>query len=142
MIGGGPFGFAPGEWTDDTSMAIAVARVTATGMDAAHCNRPGRGRRRVRRLVRLPPQGHRQPDPGGTVPRESDRRGNAGHRSDLPGRKGGNGSLMRTAAIGAGLSRRRPCLRAGGDAVSRLTHDDARRTGLPALVVRQSGTPC
>ena len=33
MIGGGPFGFAPGEWTDDTSMAVAIARVTATGAD-------------------------------------------------------------------------------------------------------------
>jgi len=26
MIGGGPFDFEPGEWTDDTSMSIAVAR--------------------------------------------------------------------------------------------------------------------
>lgn len=33
LIGGGPFGFAPGEWTDDTSMTIAVARVSATGAD-------------------------------------------------------------------------------------------------------------
>lgn len=31
MIGGGPFGFEPGEWTDDTSMTVAVARVTAQG---------------------------------------------------------------------------------------------------------------
>lgn len=33
MIGGGPFGFDPGEWTDDTSMAIAIAEVAATGTD-------------------------------------------------------------------------------------------------------------
>ena len=26
MAGGGSFGWAPGEWTDDTSMAIAIAR--------------------------------------------------------------------------------------------------------------------
>src|SRR3954466_5395212 len=25
MIGGGPFGFEPAEWTDDTSMALAIA---------------------------------------------------------------------------------------------------------------------
>ena len=25
MIGGGPFGLPPGEWTDDTSMALCVA---------------------------------------------------------------------------------------------------------------------
>ena len=33
MVGGGPFGWAPGEWTDDTSMAVAIAEVTATGAD-------------------------------------------------------------------------------------------------------------
>jgi len=31
MIGGGSFGWAPGEWTDDTSMAVAIAEVTARG---------------------------------------------------------------------------------------------------------------
>lgn len=33
MIGGGLGNFAPGEWTDDTSQAVAIARVTATGID-------------------------------------------------------------------------------------------------------------
>ena len=33
MIGGGLGGFAPGEWTDDTSQAVAIARVAATGVD-------------------------------------------------------------------------------------------------------------
>jgi ADP-ribosyl-[dinitrogen reductase] hydrolase len=31
MIGGGLGDFAPGEWTDDTSMAVCIAEVTATG---------------------------------------------------------------------------------------------------------------
>lgn len=31
MIGGGLGPFAPGEWTDDTSMAIAIAEIAATG---------------------------------------------------------------------------------------------------------------
>jgi ADP-ribosyl-[dinitrogen reductase] hydrolase len=31
MIGGGPFGFEPGEWTDDTQMAICIAQITAAG---------------------------------------------------------------------------------------------------------------
>ncbi len=31
MIGGGPW--EPGEWTDDTAMAIAIAEVAATGAD-------------------------------------------------------------------------------------------------------------
>jgi ADP-ribosyl-[dinitrogen reductase] hydrolase len=33
MTGGGLGGFAPGEWTDDTAQAVAIARVTATGAD-------------------------------------------------------------------------------------------------------------
>ena len=31
MSGGGGFGWEPGEWTDDTSMAIVIAQETATG---------------------------------------------------------------------------------------------------------------
>ena len=31
MVGGGAFGWEPGEWTDDTSMAIAIAEVAAAG---------------------------------------------------------------------------------------------------------------
>ena len=33
MIGGGLGPFAPGEWTDDTSMTVAVARAAASGLD-------------------------------------------------------------------------------------------------------------
>lgn len=33
MIGGGLGGFAPGEWTDDTAQAVAIARVAADGLD-------------------------------------------------------------------------------------------------------------
>ena len=33
MVGGGSFGWEPGEWTDDTSMAIAIAEVAVTGAD-------------------------------------------------------------------------------------------------------------
>lgn len=32
MIGGGLGDFAPGEWTDDTAMAVCIAEVTATGV--------------------------------------------------------------------------------------------------------------
>ncbi len=30
MTGGGPFGLAPGQWTDDTSMALALAETLIT----------------------------------------------------------------------------------------------------------------
>src|SRR6476659_6854565 len=33
MVGGGAFGWEPGEWTDDTSMAIAIAEIAASGAD-------------------------------------------------------------------------------------------------------------
>lgn len=33
MAGGGSFGWAPGEWTDDTSMAVVIAKAAATGAD-------------------------------------------------------------------------------------------------------------
>jgi len=31
MVGGGSFGWEPGEWTDDTQMALCIAEVTQTG---------------------------------------------------------------------------------------------------------------
>jgi len=33
MKGGGAFNWAPGEWTDDTSMALAIAEAAASGAD-------------------------------------------------------------------------------------------------------------
>lgn len=33
MVGGGLFGWEPGEWTDDTSMAFVIAEVAASGVD-------------------------------------------------------------------------------------------------------------
>ncbi|MEE2060807.1 ADP-ribosylglycohydrolase family protein [Rhodococcus artemisiae] len=35
MIGGGPGPFVPGEWTDDTSMTLAIAEVSASGVPIA-----------------------------------------------------------------------------------------------------------
>ena len=37
MVGGGPFGLRPGEWTDDTSMALCLAEslVEVGGFDAS-----------------------------------------------------------------------------------------------------------
>ena len=36
LVGGGPFGLAPGEWTDDTSMALCLAE------SILECDRVGR----------------------------------------------------------------------------------------------------
>ena len=48
MVGGG--GWEPGEWTDDTSMAIAIAEVAATGADLRRRGGAGRHRRTVARV--------------------------------------------------------------------------------------------
>ncbi len=37
IVGGGPFGLKPGEWTDDTSMALCLAEsLVAKGFDETH----------------------------------------------------------------------------------------------------------
>ncbi len=144
MKGGGPFGFAPGEWTDDTSMAIAVARVIVTGRTST--TTPGSYAVAARFAESLTPR----PRTWATGPAPYSLRGNRtgaamqAAASDLPGRKGGNGSLMRTAADRRGPSRRRAgACRAGGRR-DQQTHP-RRRTAphRPAGSGRtQSGTPC
>src|SRR4051794_17076574 len=105
MIGGGLGDFAPGEWTDDTSQAVAIARVAATGADlrtpealtqiargfadwyaggpadvgiqtSAVLSRAGRN-----------PRGVEMTEAARTV-------------HDRTGRSAGNGSLMRTGPVG------------------------------------------
>jgi ADP-ribosyl-[dinitrogen reductase] hydrolase len=124
MIGGGPFGFEPGEWTDDTSMAVAVARVTAAGTDL----RIGAGLDAV--AAGFAEWYSAKPKDIGNQTRAvlsaRDRSGaemQATARS-LTGLKGGNGSLMRTAAVGiAYLGDGEACVQAAR-AISALTHDD------------------
>ncbi|WP_225731071.1 MULTISPECIES: ADP-ribosylglycohydrolase family protein [unclassified Nocardia] len=126
MIGGGAFGWAPGEWTDDTSMAIAVALAAADtgnlhqddGLDAvaarfiqwwdSHPRDVGGQTRRV--LTWRSP-----------TAREMRARAAA-----LTGHTGGNGSLMRTAPVAlAHLDSAENCARAAA-LVSSLTHNDPR----------------
>lgn len=103
MVGGGQFGWAQGEWTDDTSMAIVIAQVAAAGLDL-------RGEDANDRIVRgwttwaagakdvgvqtreiLAAQGN---NGSAEKAREESRalHGRTGHTA-------GNGSLMRTAPV-------------------------------------------
>lgn len=132
MIGGGPFNWAPGEWTDDTSMTVAVARVTATGADltaAAGLDAVAAG---------FVEWFDSQPKDIGNQTRSvlSARSGSAAEMSavaaGISGRKGGNGSLMRTAAVGLAYledteAAADACIRAAAR-VGALTHDDPRAT--------------
>ena len=76
----------------------------------AHAGRPGRGGHRVRRVVRLAPQGHRQPGPGGAVPPRPGRSRHAGHRK-ITGRPQGR---RRIADADRAVRYRLPGRRAGG----------------------------
>jgi ADP-ribosylglycohydrolase len=111
MIGGGLGPFEPGEWTDDTSMAIAIAEVAATGADL-RCEEP-----QDHIVERWELWSRTAKDIGNQasavlsaaaargISAAAARKESAALHSRT-GRSGGNGSLMRTAP-GTGLSRRR-----------------------------------
>ena len=123
MIGGG-LGFAPGEWTDDTSMAIGIAQTTAAGLDL----RTATGLDAV--AARWVDWYDSDPtDIGNQTRAVLSRRDTSGAAmaataAGISGRRAGNGSLMRTAPVAL---RYLDDARAAVDAaakVSALTHDD------------------
>ena len=126
MIGGGIGAFAPGEWTDDTSMALAIAEVAATGVDISG----GPGLDAVAaQFVRWYDSG--PADIGNQTSAVLSRRPASADEMRqiawaLPGRKGGNGSLMRTAPVAlAYLDDADGCVRAART-IGLLTHHDER----------------
>jgi ADP-ribosylglycohydrolase len=99
MVGGGPFGLEPGQWTDDTSMALCLAEslLACGGFDPAD---------QMQRYVRWWREGHWSStgacfDIGSTVAaalQRFERTGNPMAGSPDP-RAAGNGSLMRLAPV-------------------------------------------
>ena len=97
MVGGGPFRLLPGEWTDDTSMALCLAEslLECRGFSAGD---------QMHRYLRWWREGHlssngRCFDIGGTVGEalsRFERTGEPFSGSSNP-HKAGNGSLIRTA---------------------------------------------
>jgi len=129
MVGGGSFGWEPGEWTDDSSMAIAIAEVAATGADlrqeqvldtvarrwhewSQHAKDVGVQTRSV--LSRAGRHGISAQ----TARAESARLHN------LTGRTAGNGSLMRTAPLALTYLDDEAALVEAARALSELTHFD------------------
>ena len=101
MKGGTGFGWAPGEWTDDTSMAVPLARAAAAGVDL-------RDEAVLDDIVaQWVDWARTAPDVGiqlravlsKTEPTASAVRVVAKAHHDLRGRSAGNGSLMRTAPV-------------------------------------------
>ena len=146
MAGGGPW--KAGEWTDDTSMAIAIAEVAATGADLR--DEAAQDAIVARWLEwSAGAEGRRHPDPFG-----AQRSGTPRHLSGAcPRRIGEPASAKRPqrrqrlahadCAAGAGLPRRR-----GGVGRSRSSDQRTDRTSIPtpampASCVRpRSGTRC
>jgi ADP-ribosyl-[dinitrogen reductase] hydrolase len=127
MIGGG-MGFSPGEWTDDTSMAIGIAQVSAAGLDL----RTSEG------LDAVAAKWVAWYDSGPTdignqtravlFQRDSSAAAMTRTAAAVSGRKAGNGSLMRTAPVAlAYLDDAESAVEAAAE-VSALTHDDPRAT--------------
>jgi ADP-ribosyl-[dinitrogen reductase] hydrolase len=123
MKGGGPFGWAPGEWTDDTQMAICIAEVTATGevdLDAVgqrfldwYAGGPADVGNQTRAVL-----GAAHGDPA-ALPAVA-----AAHFARNPHGSAGNGSLMRTAPVALACLGDDEALVETAMAVSALTHAD------------------
>lgn len=130
MAGGGTFGWAPGEWTDDTSMAVVIARAAADGADlrseatldviaadwaewAATARDVGAQTRAV--LAEAAKAG--RVDAAGC-------RAAADALHARTGRTAGNGSLMRTAPVALAYLDDPEGLAQAAAAISALTHPD------------------
>jgi ADP-ribosylglycohydrolase len=136
MLGGGLIQGAPGEWSDDTAMTVAVARAatsidlaTPEGLDAVCCqfatwvqSNPkdiggccaSASRTSRRRLA--------QPNP----PQPHIAWTDAAHEHFVqnPRAAGGNGALMRTAPVALALHTDRDTCSRTAAAIARLTHAD------------------
>jgi ADP-ribosylglycohydrolase len=127
MIGGGLGDFAPGEWTDDTAQAAAIAIVAADGLDLRtpealdriaqgftdwfHGNPPDVGNQTRSVLSRA-----------GRTPTGESMAAAAKAVHDAHGRSAGNGSLMRTGPVALAYLDDPVGLVEAAMAVSALTH--------------------
>src|SRR3954451_23318720 len=132
MKGGGSFRWAPGEGADDTSMALAIAEVSAEGADLRCEEAQDRiaGQRatwantakdvgiQTRQLLGSASRGV------GTQPTAEGLRAAAADLHRRTGRTAGNGSLMRTAPVALAYLDDEPALVQAAQALSALTHAD------------------
>ncbi|MET9491512.1 ADP-ribosylglycohydrolase family protein [Nocardia sp. NPDC006630] len=124
MKGGGAFNWAPGEWTDDTSMAVAVARAAAESVNLHE--EPGLDAVAAEFITWWD---SKPADVGAQTSQVLQWRSPTGrqmqiHAHELGGLKAGNGSLMRTAPVAlAYLDDEAHCAKAAA-VVSSLTHYD------------------
>lgn len=131
MLGGGLGPYEPGEWSDDTQMAVCIAQVAATGADLTSDG--------ALDLVAAAFENwrwHGASDVGiqtsSVMAAAANLTGTAGARvaqaaADLharTGRTAGNGALMRTSIVGLTRTGDRDATAAAARAVAELTHPD------------------
>ncbi|MFJ2757715.1 ADP-ribosylglycohydrolase family protein [Nocardioides sp. NPDC087217] len=135
MLGGGLGPFAPGEWTDDTTMTWCILEVAAGGLDL----RTEEGLTAVARNFRtwaesdpkdIGNQTSRVLNTAGPEPTAAQLHHVSEKLHETTGHTGGNGSLMRTAPVPLRYLGDRPAVAEAAAAVSALTHwDEHARSG-------------
>ncbi|MGO0578062.1 ADP-ribosylglycohydrolase family protein [Ornithinimicrobium panacihumi] len=132
MLGGGLGSYAPGEWSDDTQMAVCIARVAATGerlglrqgLDKVaggfidwHLSDPADIGVQTSAVLRSALD-HPRLEPGEVL------RTQAWRLHERTGRTAGNGALMRTAIVGLTRLDDRDATEEAARLVAELTHHD------------------
>lgn len=130
QLGGGLGGIAPGQWSDDTEMACAIAQVAATGVDLRtsaaldaiadgflcwYADSPPDVGAQTRHVLRAASPGV------GSAARMT---GVANHLHEQTGMTAGNGSLMRTGPVALAHLGDTAAITEAARAVSGLTHAD------------------
>jgi ADP-ribosylglycohydrolase len=132
MRGGGLGPYAPGEYSDDTQMAVCIAQVTATGADLRDADaldrvagaflrwrREGASDIGIQTRQVLDAVSHVAETGLAAAMRDAARR-----LHERTGRSAGNGSLMRTAPVALAYLGEPEALAEAARAVSELTHHD------------------
>ena len=131
MLGGGLGSYEPGEWSDDTQMAVCIARVAATGVDLCSAAALDEIALAFEDWLRGGPS-----DVGfqtGSVlyaaspldGHEAEQLTRASHAFyESSGRAAGNGALMRTSVVGLSAIRDRFATAEAARAIAALTHAD------------------
>ncbi|MBI1377794.1 MAG: ADP-ribosylglycohydrolase family protein [Frankiales bacterium] len=130
MSGGGSFGWEPGEWTDDTSMAVPLLEAAESAHAAGHELLDGLddvAGAWCDWALTAPDVGYQTRAVLGGAWQDGDLTADALQRGAhalyrATGRAGGNGSLMRTAPVALAYLGRRDDIAAAARAVSDLTH--------------------
>jgi ADP-ribosylglycohydrolase len=147
MTGGGSLGWAPGQWTDDTAMAYAIADVAATGADLRSPEAQDSIARQWWTWAETAPDVGIQTRSILSAARAQGTaqalRGAADQHHRSHGRSAGNGSLMRTAPVALAYlgDADEEALWQAAQEISALTHveDDAREAcALWCLAIRHA----